>query len=61
MAETLSITGRRSSCLRKRVYMTKDAAATVARKREARGAPPLRAYKCLYCPAYHLTKQPLHE
>lgn len=47
----------RRTCRSKSGYWTMTQARTVADKRQAKGAPPLRAYKCPHCPRYHLTKQ----
>lgn len=47
----------RRACLSKAGYWTMIEAKTVARRREAAGAPLLRAYKCEHCLRHHLTKQ----
>lgn len=45
-------------CQTKKPYLTEIGALVVARKREASGAPALRAYRCQYCGFFHLTKAP---
>jgi hypothetical protein len=48
----------RSMCLKKRMYWTELQAKSIAAKCVAKGAPPLRVYRCSHCPGWHLTKRP---